>query len=220
MTPNSKAAMWAGGSIFALMLGLIAGNARAQGTVVFVVPQQPIFYAPLEGSTDIDLKGDGTIDYTLISHSGETDLRPYGQNSLLVVPELPPDYGSFVAALSQGDAVNSTPSSVNPVFAWHDSSSDPFNPVIAAFSTAGSLGYFFDGIHYVGLRFEYGGSLHYGWMEIDCFSPSVPSGQVLAWAYETRPDTPIEVGEVPEPSTGALFALAGIVVVLRRDSRR
>jgi hypothetical protein len=141
MTATPKVAMWAQGAFLALMLAVFAGSARAQGTIVYVVPQQPIYYAPIDHSTDIDLNGDGIADYTLISDPTETVLQAHGQNSMVVVPELPPDYGSFVAPLSQGDAVNSTPSSLNPVFAWYDASTDPFNPLIAAMNTAGSLGY-------------------------------------------------------------------------------
>jgi PEP-CTERM motif len=208
MTATPKVARWAQGASLALMLALFAGSARGQGTVVFVVPQTPIYYAPVDHSTDIDLNGDGTIDYTLVSDPDQTVLEPHGQNSMVVVPELPPDYGSFVAPLSQGDAVNSTPSSLNPVFAWYDPQTDPTGQsLIAALNTAGPLGYFFDGIHYVGLEFAYGGSFHYGWMEINCFFPSVPGGQVLGWAYETLPDTPISIGQVPEPGAAVLLVL-------------
>jgi len=200
--------MWAQGAFLALVLALCTPNARAQGTVIFVIPQTPIYYSPVDRSTDIDLNGDGIADYTLISDPGQTVLQPHGQNSLVVVPELPPDYGSFVAPLSQGDAVNSTPSSLNPVFAWFDPNADPLGySLIAAMNTAGSLGYFFNGVHYVGFDFEYGGAFHYGWMEINCFFPTVPGGQVLGWAYETLPNTPVVVGDVPEPGAITLLLL-------------
>ena len=221
MTALPKVAMGAQGVFLALMLALFAGSARGQGTVVYVVPQQPIYYAPVDGSTDIDLNGDGSIDYTLISDPGQTVLQPHGQNSMVVVPELPPDYGSFVAPLSQGDVVNSTPSSLNPVFTWFDVNTDPFGySLIAAMNTAGSLGYFFNGIHYVGLDFEYGGAYHYGWMEFNCFFPSVPGGQVLGWAYETLPNTPIPVTDVPEPGAAFLLLLGLAGVCWSRRIRR
>jgi hypothetical protein len=206
--------MWVQGASLALMLALCAGSARGQGTVVFVVPQQPISYDPVNSRTyDIDLDGDGTTDYSLLVGFGEADLQAHGQNSMVVVPELPPDYGSFVAPLAQGDVVNPTPSSLNPVFTWYDASNDPIgHSLIAAMNTSGTLGYFFGGINYVGLRFQYGGAIHYGWMEIDSPSPDVAYGQVLGWAYETRPNTPIVIGAVPEPSAAALIllGLAGV----------
>jgi hypothetical protein len=219
MTATPKAAMWARGAVLALMLALFTGSARAQGTIVYVVPQQPIYYGPvIDQSTDIDLNGDGVVDYTLISQFGETDLQPHGQNSMVVVPEPPPDYGSFVAPLVEGDVVNPTPSSLNPVFAWFDSSTDPFGySLIAAMNTAGPLGYFFDGIHYVGLEFESGGNFYYGWMEIDSPSPDVAYGQVLGWAYETTPNTPIPAGAVPEPSTLSLLLISGAALWLVRN---
>src|ERR1035441_3423858 len=75
MTALPKVAMWVQGASLALMLALCAGSARGQGTVVFVVPQQPISYDPVNSRTyDIDLDGDGTTDYSLLVGFGEADL--------------------------------------------------------------------------------------------------------------------------------------------------
>ena len=43
---------------------------------------------------------------------------------------------------------------------------------------------------------------HYGWIHIENLFGS-NWGQISDWAYETRPDTPILAGAVPEPSTWA-----------------
>lgn len=203
------------------MVILPVARLGAQGTINHGGPPNPIFYAPVGSqSTDMDLDGDGNADYTLISDSGQTVLQPRGNNSFIVVPEPPPDLGTFVAALQQGDGINATPSSLDPRFVWFDASTDPMGySLIATMNTSGPLGNFFNGIHYVGLEFQYGGGLHYGWMRIDSFSPSVPDGQLLDWAYETRFDTPILAGAVPEPSTLGLFVVSGLTLCFLRKRR-
>jgi hypothetical protein len=210
------------GALLVLGCATVHTGLWAQGTVTYIVPSQPIYYAPIDGSHDLDLDGDGAIDFTLLSNPSETVLVPHGHNRMVVVPELPPDIGSFVAPLNPGDEVNSSPSSLNPIFAWFDPQTDPVGySLIAGFSTAGSAGYFFGGIHYVGVSFDYGGANHYGWMEIDSFSPSVPAGQVLRWGFETRQDTPISAGQVPEPHAFELIVwCAGIVATLKYARRR
>ena len=71
---------------------------------------------------------------------------------------------------------------------------------------------------FAGLSFDYGGSRHFGWMEINNYV-GVAAGQVLGWAYETRPDTPIFAGAVPEPSTAALLAISGVTLWFLRKRR-
>ena len=190
--------------------------------MVYVVPQPPIYYAPVGSqSTDLDVNGDGNPDYTLISEFGQTVLEPRGQNSFIVVPEPPPDQGAFVAALHQSDAIVATPSSLDPVYVWFDAATDPLGySLIAAMNTSGPLGNFFGGTHYVGLRLEFGGGSHYGWMRIDSPSPDVAFGQLLDWAYDTRPDAPILAGQVPEPSCISLCALGILLMLTRRSKSR
>ncbi len=46
---------------------------------------------------------------------------------------------------------------------------------------------------YLGLRFESGGTTYYGWMRVSTY-PTGGAGQILSWAYETRPNTSISAG--------------------------
>ena len=221
MTAAPKAAAWARGAVLALTLALFAGNAGGQGTIVYRVPPQPISYDPVNSrSYDIDVDEDGTTDYSLLVGFGQTVLQPHDNNSFIVVPELPPDIGSFVAALNAGDAINSSPSSLDPRYVWFNASTDPVGySLVAAQMDIGTLGYFFGGIHYVGINFDSGGTEHYGWLRIDSPSPNVAYGQLLDWAYETRPSTQILAGAVPEPGAAVLLLLGLAGVCWSRRNR-
>jgi hypothetical protein len=69
-------------------------------------------------------------------------------------------------------------------------------------SADGNFGYYPNEIRYCGVRFEKGGQTYYGWIGIRCnsFSPSNPLyeqgsvGQIINFAYESTPDTPIYAG--------------------------
>jgi hypothetical protein len=66
------------------------------------------------------------------------------------------------------------------------------------------------------LQFQITNETHYGWMEIYNY-PNIAAGQVLAWAYESAPNTPIAAGAVPEPSAFVLISLSALAFyALRR----
>ncbi|GMV26652.1 MAG: hypothetical protein AMXMBFR58_26830 [Phycisphaerae bacterium] len=63
---------------------------------------------------------------------------------------------------------------------------------------------------YVGVRTRIAGQWHYGWILIA--DHDVP----LAWAYETEPNTPIDI-PIPAPSAGLIFLAAAGVLAPRRS---
>ena len=67
------------------------------------------------------------------------------------------------------------------------------------------------GTGYMGLKFDINGAIHYGWAHIR-------EGYFLTdCAYETRANTPILAGAVPEPALISL--VAPVLLLLRRRSR-
>jgi hypothetical protein len=75
-------------------------------------------------------------------------------------------------------------------------------------SSSGESGWSVPGSGYLGLKFDDGTTVNYGWAEI-----SIPGGfpgvlKVERFAVEGTPDTSIIAGAIPEPST-LVFLLAG-----------
>jgi hypothetical protein len=70
---------------------------------------------------------------------------------------------------------------------------------------------------YVGVRFRVGdaGEDVFGWIGVDITNADDLTGVVTGYAYEDVPGTPIQAGQVPEPTGLALLAM-GAAGLLRR----
>jgi hypothetical protein len=197
---------------------LLAGRASAQGTIVHVVPSQPISYTDLfsQGSQDIDINGDGVPDFNLSSWNGmDVDLTPLNNNAIIAVPEPPGDLGALIYAFNQGAPISS---SLDPVFVWWGANENG-PPGIVSSSNIGDIGYFQGNTDaYAGIRLDVAGSLYYGWIHIQNLTANW--GQISDWAFQTSPNTPILAGAVPEPSPTALLAVGVLSLLLLRRLRR
>jgi hypothetical protein len=81
-----------------------------------------------------------------------------------------------------------------------------------------TYGQFYNLNAFVGVEFEIEGETHYGWVQFDNPNP-IYGGYVTGFAYETEPNTAIEAGAIPEPSTIGLFIMGLGVFVYRRSVR-
>ena len=212
--------MWAQGAFLGLML-VSGATAMAQG-IIHVTPQQPIYYGPNQFQTSIDINGDGVPDFTLFGPAPGTSvdnvvLAPLGDNSVIAIPEPPPDLGYLVAALNQGTSIGS---SLDPILGaqWYNNQTDQFGyALIGAMATIDNqisvIGYFAgQPSAYAGFDLYYNGANHYGWLQIANPLPVV-AGQVVDWAYESSANTPILAGAgVPEPGAAVqlVLGLAGV----------
>jgi hypothetical protein len=191
---------------------LVTGQATAQGTIVHVVPPQPIPYSDYPFSQDIDLNSDGVPDFNLSSwNSIDIYLAPLNNNAIIAVPEPPGDLGALIYAFGPGAPISS---SLDPVLAWWGTSGNGPSVIVSA-ADIGSIGYFQGQTDaFAGVRLDLAGGLYYGWMHIQNFGGNW--GQISDWAYETIPNTPIFAGAVPEPSALSLLLVSGAAFWLVR----
>jgi len=199
--------------LFVVTFLLTAGVSYGQGTIVYTVPPQPLYYGPNPSSQNIDINGDGVPDFTLRSDGNAITLAPLDNNAVAAWPEPPPDLGSLVWAFNQGQSISS---SLDPVLIWYGRNTDQFgSALIVETMNIGSIGFFQGHTDaYAGLELSVGESSYFGWLHIQNLGLNV--GQVTDWAYNSSPDMPILAGQVPEPSTGVLIILAGGIVWLTR----
>jgi len=211
------------GLILALGLVALAGLVRGQGTIVYMQPNQPIYYGPVAFQTGIDVNGDGTPDFTLFGPAPETSvdnvvLAPLGSNRLIAIPEPPPDTGYLVAALNQGALIGPSLAGV-PGAEWYSNQTDQYgHALIGAMAGIDGqisvIGYFAGKPSaYIGFDLYYDGASHYGWMQVE--NPlAIVAGQVVDWAYQTSPNTPILAGQVPEPPAWTLATFGATILAL------
>ena len=213
---------------------LFAFTVRGQGTIVYV-------HAPLSNPNgnpnQLPWDSQGTqvgADFPIVIN-GETVLAfstpmVLGQPSALVVrpsftsaiigqqPYLDVPDNVWAVPLSVGTEIGSTAAG----YSWLRGDGDC---LLTAARDGGIIGQpsltagYFTGLEsaYLGFRFQQSGEAYYGWVRIGCPVAAFNAGWVYEYAYETRPNTLISAGAVPEPSAMALFTVAGIALLgLRR----
>ena len=194
----------------------VASTVHGQGTIVYVQPEPPPSYAFAWLPLDVDNDGQADFAFDGISTPGMwTKVIPLHGCRILVRPELPPDIGSFVEPLAAG-AIISGNSAISGLL-WDDGSGPAGGATLSACAWPfGCVGPWVYQTAYAGIELNIGGSLHYGWLQIENWDLG---GRVLGWAYETRPGVPILTGAVPEPSTWALLVGGGGLMVWFRRNR-
>jgi len=206
--------------LVAVVVGnLIVSSGYAQGTVVYVVPPQPVNMSGIYGvpwSQDFDVDGDGIQDYRFDNDGAVFYLSPLGSNRQIAYPAVPPDMGSSLTPLFAGEIVST---SLDPVLGqWVDRSSPNlgWHSALHYQFDFGGGGTFYRKIAYMGIDFMAAdGDRHFGWIKIDS-SQHLTGGLLLEWAWAATPGQGIFAGQVPEPSALALFTMAGVALLTFR----
>jgi hypothetical protein len=194
-------------------------NGYAQGTVIYVVPPQPVNIFGMYGvpwTRDFDVDGDGIQDYQFDNDGAVFYVSPLGSNRQIAYPAVPPDMGSYLTPMFAGEDVGS---SLDPVLGeWVDRSSPNLgwhSGMHYQFNTGGG-GTFYRTIAYMGIDFMAAdGGRHFGWIKIDT-SQHLTGALLVEWAWAVSPDQGIFAGQVPEPSTCALVGLGLFALLIQK----
>jgi hypothetical protein len=209
---------WARSFGFALMLAAY-GSVFGQG-IINVNPQSQPYYSMGGTPFDfyIDINGDGTNDFILRSQDSGTSV-----NNAVLIPQgdcMIVTMNSYVADMTNGDVVGS---SLNPVYQWSNAKTTIGTLAILLGQQSSENGNFVGQTNgYIGFDLVKNGLNYYGWMYVS--SPNEDGlagdagiyGTITEWAYESSPNTPITVGEVPEPATWSLLSIAALLALYRK----
>ncbi len=229
------------GLLLASALILAAGlTAFAQGTIVYnrmplnIVPPQfpwdaegyraiPALGPGDAGSVAVDINQDGQNDY-LFTWGMDFGMSCLDDNKAAGY-FLTPWEGPYADALLANAVIGP---SISPV-AWIGNQDSPFGFGLSSWRAIGDPDFMgigeFAGVEsaYAGLQLQINGNTHYGWIRLGAPLPFLNGGWIYDYAYETRPDTPILAGAIPEPSTWALLVGGGVLMVWfsrKRNERR
>ncbi len=222
--------------------GLAGGAAMAMGTQAYADPMgvrwdTPIVYTAGEQDViDIDLDGDDDLwvgygsvadawtdeywDITVRGWLAWTD-GLYGTE----VCVLPGGYGDETRRFNEGDLIGpggvSAPTAAETCLGYYYFYS-AYNWLIGYTSYAVKLeeGQFEDNRGFLGFKFDFYGSEHWGWLEVNINHEQYNemNGALEIWGYglETEPGTGIPAGAVPEPGTLAALAFGAAALGSRR----
>jgi len=190
-------------ALMAVWLAAALTNARGQATIIYVsgpsFPFQPELAEP--SGADLDLDQDGTVDFsfrlgpfiapTLVvgfpgggGASAPFYVLALGTNSILLrrssqATILP--FGALIGNTAPFDSTWSSP----------DQTANVATYFISQYSPSGIFGPLADvGVGYLAVRLEATDGVHYGWVRLRI----APEVEVVDWAYEARPNTPIRAG--------------------------
>lgn len=189
--------------------------ARGQGTIVyqqFDIPTSngwPVIGLP-SNPYNLDMDGNGTTDFVFQSGQPGFAIFPQTGAAVLAAPAGSLDFNSYGLPLAAGQQIDS----LAPVGAFWDSSIN--GSLLTSARNNGAIGLFTGQVAYLGVQFTRNTQTHYGYLYLDVSFVGANAGNLLALAWDTRPNAGIIAGVVPEPSTWALMAVGGFVVAAFR----
>jgi len=188
-------------------------------------------YSPDVQEYDIDINGDGIVDYILSVQNNIFDIIPTGSNSVLSVPA--DDYGDAdVPPLRAGIVIGGSLTPLPPGTFWGNSSNVVGNPNLNYFIDFGTIGLYSpqwgtfaltNG--FVGLQFWINNQAYYGFLQLDTRWNIGAGGIYQGYGWNTTPGDSItttyfrdtfQPPDVPEPSAWSLIAISASLILCRR----
>lgn len=195
-----------------VLAGLLVQLAAAhgQGTIVyhqFDIPTSngwPVIGLP-SNPYNLDMDGNGTTD--LVFQSGQTGFAifPQAGAAVMAAPAGSLDFNSYGLPLSAGQQIDS----LAPIGAFWDFNAD--GSLLTAARNNGAVGLFTGQIAYLGVQFIRNEQTHFGYLYLDVSFVGANAGNLLALAWDTRPNVAIVAGAVPEPSTWVLLGTGAVL---------
>lgn len=165
------------------------------------------------GGLVLDLDADGQNDVGFSDNGTSFRIYGIGGTRVLTYPPVEPDINSFLPVLPANAVIGQTPP--NPYLIWRETLYlEPFGePYTATYNYSLNMGYggYWQGREgYTGVEFNIAGRTHYAWIRVGAPFEGLHGGYIYDYAYETRANTPILAGAIPEPSSPVLLVLGGL----------
>ncbi len=198
-------------TIIALGVGLLIAQ-PAIAAIIHVSPALPL-RIPFDSSLDIDLNGDGVLDLNFSNNSQDIFGHPLNGTRIIAHELLPMQVGHRAVDLAPEVWIGS---SVPAGYVW----SNAITHLASCINAGGlvCLGTFTEGLGYLGVEFQIAGATHYGRIAILPGEDFAIRMDIVEWAYESLPNTPIRAGQIPETSA-LLLLLAALLFWSARRSR-
>lgn len=195
---------------YSLLAAGIIGTDQLNAQNIIYTDEVPDFSGVANSEYFLDLNNDGTNDFRIFQdqsvYTSYYSSYTYTYNVLKIEPLNPTngvlgESGTFAYpfALDAGAAISNGAGTFNNNAASSNSSSLNWN----------SNGGYWIGVadKYLGLKFEFGGEIHYGWARLDV-NAAGDVWTVKDYAYEADPDTEILAGDMTSAPVEAVGASA------------
>ncbi len=166
---------------------------------------------------ELDLNGDGHNDVGFADNGMSFYIYGNASTRVLTYPPVEPDINSFLPVLPKDAVIGQTPS--NPYLIWRETLLLQSGPYSATYNYSVNMGYggYWQGREgYTGIEFLIEGQAHYAWIRVGAPFEGAHGGYIYDYAYETRVNTPILAGAVPEPCTAAFLLLGALALLAGR----
>lgn len=164
-----------------------------------------------------DLDNNGSFDYTFTTSFQGTGLITPSANRVVTRLDPPPNIGGPAVPLEPGYLIGSTLSDVMlGNLLWSDADVS----IVQVLSTGSGTAFSNGGQRAsIGLDFQAADGLHYGFFDVEA-GPGYAGITLYGWAYESKPNTPILAGSVPEPSRMVLLLTGALAMIYQRRRRQ